>query len=373
MRGHIERRGKGWRVTIDQGRDPITGHRRRVSQATRTKAEAENLARDLAGTGRPATNARTVGQLLDAWWEHAKVDLSPATRKGYESKIATYLRPALGDVPLRQLSAASIDQLYRTMRTTPGSRGKPLSVNTCRRTHAVLSGACAQAVKWGWLPANPCDQASPGRATRAEIEPPPIEEVRRILDCAGVELGDVVQLALATGARRGELAGLQWADVDLEQGSVTFRRSVADVKGGTIVVEQHRKSRTRTVSIDPITIAMLKVRRARAVEAALGFGATITDRSYVLSDRPGQIEPLRPERITGRWRDAAQDAGSTARFHDLRHFHVTQLLAAGIPVSQVASRVGHASGGRMTLDVYAHAVASLDRAAADVIAKAIQG
>lgn len=372
MRGHIERRGTKWRLTIDQGRDPITGKRRRASITTDTKREAEERARELTGKS-VGTNARTVGQLVDAWWAHVRDDLSPATQKGYESKIEQYLRPAFGNLPVRDLTTARIDELYKAMRTRKGARGWKLSVSTVRRTHAVLSGACAQGVKWGWIPTNPCTNATTGRSTRREIDPPDIEEIRRVLDAATSEIGDFVQLALATGARRGELAGLQWADIDLEAPSITFRRSVADRKGGTIVVGVHRKSATRTVSIDPVTVAALKARRIRIGERALVFGATITDDCYVLAESTPLTEPLRPQIITGRWRDAAQVAGSKARFHDLRHFHVTQLLAAGVPVAQVAKRVGHSSASRLTLDVYAHAIEKLDKRAAEVIAAAIEG
>lgn len=374
MQGHIQRRGKSWRLTIDVGRDPVSGQRRRVTRTTRTRAEAQALARELAGVGNPGTGARTVGELLDLWYDRSQADWSASTRPGYRSKIDLYLKPEFGELPLRKLTAAKIDDLYRRIRTQ-GHKGKPLSVATVRRTHAVLSGACSQAVKWGWLPTNPCDNATPGRLVRAEINPPTIAEIRQILAAATAPLEDFVQLALATGARRGELCGLQWVDcnLDLFEGSVTIRRSVADTKGGTIVVDQRRKSRTRTVSIDPVTVAMLKARRIRARADAIACNVVFTDSGYVLAEKGGQLEPLRPQIITGRWRDAAERVGSKARFHDLRHFHVTELLAAGVPVRQVASRVGHTSGAAMTLNVYAHAVERLDRRAAEVIAEAIDG
>jgi hypothetical protein len=60
------------------------------------------------------------------------------------------------------------------------------------------------------------------------------------------------------------------------------------------------------------------------------------------------------------------------RLHDLRHMHVTETLAAGIPVRTVASRVGHSSA-TMTLNVYGHALEIADRAAADVISTAFSG
>jgi integrase len=51
--------------------------------------------------------------------------------------------------------------------------------------------------------------------------------------------------------------------------------------------------------------------------------------------------------------------------------HVTELLAAGLPVRSVAQRAGHATP-TMTLNVYGHSTAALDRAA-DILARAARG
>lgn len=371
MRGHITRRGDSWRVTVDLGKDPITGKRQRASATAPTKREAQSLVESLARQARPAGRAQTVGGLLDAWLEHKRMDWSPSTYIGATSKVETYLRPAFGELPLSKLTTDRIDALYRHMRTNPGARGMKLSGATIRRTHAALGAACEQAVKWGWLPANPCRRASPGPARRSKVEPPSIDEIRRIVEHGRPDLADSVALALATGARRGELCGIQWADVDFDAESVTIRRSVVQLKGGTQVIEDERKSPVRTVSIPTETVTMLKARRATAVADALEAEGTLESNGYVLAEQPGQQEPLYPERITGRWRDAAKAAGSTARFHDIRHAHLTALLAAGIPVGHVGRRAGHADGGRILMAVYSHAVADLDRQSADVIARAL--
>ncbi len=67
-----------------------------------------------------------------------------------------------------------------------------------------------------------------------------------------------------------------------------------------------------------------------------------------------------------------ESVGVKCRFHDLRHFAATQLIAAGVPVTTVSERLGHAST-KMTVDVYGHAVADADRHAADVLARLMAG
>ena len=59
--------------------------------------------------------------------------------------------------------------------------------------------------------------------------------------------------------------------------------------------------------------------------------------------------------------------GTTTRLHDLRHFAATQVLAAGLPVTTVAGRLGH-TDATTTLSIYAHFVEASDREAAQTIA-----
>lgn len=372
MKGHYIKRGDRWHVTIGIGTDPVTKKRRRAAGTTEpgaTRKEAELLAAELMLKHRerkPTTKAKTVGQMIEAWYAHVADDLSPTTRQGYRSKIERYLLPTFGDLPVGRLTTERIDGLYRRLRRE-GVRGRPLSPATIRRVHSALSSACGQAVKWGWIRTNPCDQASPPRQTRTEIEVPTLDEIVAVLDRAQIDLRETAGLAIATGARRGEICGLQWADVDFGRGAVIFRRSVGDIKGLPVIIDERRKSAIRTVAIDAATVEMLKARRARHGELALACGVGLDDHGYVLAVQPGQTEPLSPQLISHWWRHAAERAGVKIRFHDLRHWVTTELLAAGLPVPNVVRRQGWASP--QMIKVYGHAVAELDREAADIIGR----
>ena len=73
-----------------------------------------------------------MGELLDAWLELAHADFSPKTVRETSGMIERYLRPALGDVPLNQLTAAMLDRFYRSMLDGGGHDGRPLSPGTIR-------------------------------------------------------------------------------------------------------------------------------------------------------------------------------------------------------------------------------------------------
>ena len=79
------------------------------------------------------TNA-TVGELLDRWLELARVDFSPKTTREVAGYIERNLRPALGDVRLNKLTAASLDRYYRKLLTDGGKNGRPLAPGTIRPT-----------------------------------------------------------------------------------------------------------------------------------------------------------------------------------------------------------------------------------------------
>ena len=215
---------------------------------------------------------------------------------------------------------------------------------------------------------NPAALASPPKLKRHEIRPPSAADVDRVLHAAyeeSAELGLAVWLAAVTGARRGELCGIQWSDIDLDD-----RQRRDPSLGGRDLAPAHRegsedapgasdRARRRdcgsAAASDELTQA----------ETALACGAGLDGDAYVLSEDAAGRAPLHPNLLSDRFRRLVRALNINCRLHDLRHWHVTQALGAGLPVRDVAERVGHAST-RMTLDVYGHAIAESDRKTAEV-------
>lgn len=97
-------------------------------------------------------------------------------------------------------------------------------------------------------------------------------------------------------------------------------------------------------------------------------GTSLTSRSFVFSYQPDGSRPWRPDGVTHRWTKWRRKADlDHVRLHDLRHFMATTILTAGVPVSVVAGRLGHARSAT-TLNVYSHFVEAGDQAAADLLA-----
>ena len=187
-------------------------------------------------------------------------------------------------------------------------------------------------------------------------------------------------LAAYTGARRGELLNLRWEHVDLDRAEVRIAGSTA-VIGGQRIEGTTKGGRSRTVSIDPGTVQVLRDHRKRQVTQRLTVGPQWRGESddYVFTSAWG--EPVHPDTVSSLMpvlisrhneRQAASNPGRplpAARLHDLRHIHATTLLRAGVPVHVVAARLGHADPS-ITLRVYAHVIGEQLAEAAAIFARA---
>src|SRR5690348_13746949 len=131
--------------------------------------------------------------------------------------------------------------------------------------------------------------------------------------------------------------------------------------------------RTRVISIDDETVAILRQRKAEQATEQLKAGDFWrgTKDGYVFTT--GWGEPIYPDTVTSLMTKLIRTSKQLphARLHDLRHLHATTLLLSGVPVHVVAARLGHADPA-ITLRVYAHVIRSAEAAAADIFADAVK-
>jgi len=224
-------------------------------------------------------------------------------------------------------------------------------------------------VVWGWAGHNPAKLATPPAAGRAEVAPPDAEGVARLLTAAmeqDPEFGLFLRLAVVLGARRSELVGLKWRDVDLGRGEVLIASGVVRVAGRPLIDKDTKTHSKRRVAVGASTVELLKAHRARQAEAALACGANLPPDAYVFSRSADGSKPISPDGASHRFQELAAHLGVNCRLHDLRHFMITQLVAGGVDWRTVSGRAGHADG-HMTLATYAHFQAAQDRQAAELM------
>ena len=143
--------------------------------------------------------------------------------------------------------------------------------------------------------------------------------------------------------------------------------------GGERVNGTTKSGRTRVVSIDDETVAVLRQRKADQAAEQLKAGESWRGAKDGYVFTTGWGEPIYPDTVTSLMAKLirADKHLPHARLHDLRHLHATTSLLSAVPVHVVAARLGHADPA-ITLRVYAHVMRSAEAAAADIFAQAVK-
>jgi integrase len=371
-RGYLTKRGDSWRIVVDAGIDPITGKRRQLTKTVRgTKREAEAAQAGLlnqVAEGRAVRTRATLEELLEAWYAANVAEWSPRTALENRRIIKSVIVPALGPTKLAKLRTADIDAFYGRARAGKFGGGRPLAASTVRKYHAVLRSALQQGVRWEWLAVNPVALAQAPRGKRKEPTPPTPDELSRLLSCAEAEEPDFyvyLRLAASLGARRGEMCGLRWTDFR-DDFQVVELRSAVVISGDGVVVKETKTDRLRRVAIDGATTKVLNSHLSAMEERARVFGVTLARDAFVFSYEADGSKPWRPDSVTRRF-NTLRDKLDLGHIHDLRHYVATRLIANGVDVRTVATRLGHASP-TTTLNTYSHFVTEADRDAAELLA-----
>lgn len=356
-----------WRLVVDVGTDPATGRRRQKTKIYRgTRALAQRALLVLQAehdTDSPAVTEMTVNDLLTRYMAWRASDLSPTTLEDWERVVRMILRPRLGRVQLGKVQPPLLAACWDKA-TADG-----VSLHRQRRAHVILTRALKAAVRWGWLPGGSLPAslgAPPSHPPSSHTGAPPDGQLLRALAAKIAEFGrpDLVvwlRLAMITGARRGEVLGLRWGDIDLDGEELTIAGTlIATVRTGVARKATTKTDRDRTVALDAVTVDMLRQHRQSLADqdpSLVAPGVLV-----LTSDGARPWYPSTASRWFARVREQVPGAEGV-RLHDLRHSAATLLLAAGYSGREVADRLGHASP-TMTLDVYGAALPSRQRDAA---------
>lgn len=238
-----------------------------------------------------------------------------------------------------------------------------MSAMTIRQIHAILSGAFAAAVRWEWIDRNPAGSAKlPKAPHRSPISPTPAT-VAAVIAAARDQEQDLLALylwlAAVTGARRGELCGLQWEDVDLDAGLVHIAFSYL-VRAGHKMRKDTKTHQERALAIDAVTVAVLAERKQHVQALLADAGVMLAPTAYVFTSDPAGHTPRNQDWLSHKVAEVAEVAGISLSIKSLRHYTASQLLAGGIDLRNTAARLGHGGGGATTLRHYADPVSEVD-------------
>jgi integrase len=210
------------------------------------------------------------------------------------------------------------------------------------------------------------------------------EQVGLLLDAAGRApspwLGSWTILATATGARNGELCGLEWADLDLDAGTIRFRQALTIIDPA-VLPDADSDGRRKELAVGPVKsaasnailtlppFAVQALRHHRRQQARLrlacGQPQTVTLRRVQPGRPPQQVEldlvfrtqrgtPVNPNHASRAFARLASSVGLAAHPHLLRHALASAMAANKEPASIIAAQLRHADGGALAQRVYIH-------------------
>ncbi|HCT75140.1 MAG TPA: recombinase XerD [Micromonosporaceae bacterium] len=368
MAVHFDAKSKSWLFVIDLPAGTDGKRRQMKRRGFRTEPEAdqaERTAKQQFGKADLAANG-TVAAELSAWLEERELDIAVTSLGNYRNAINRYVIPHLGARQIYALDKRAVNDLYRHLLLRGGRDDKPLAAETVRHVHRVLAKAFKDLgiVIDGIRQPRQADKETMGRKGIWNAD----ECAAFLTHAAKDRLYAAWVLAIVCGMRRGELAGLKWPKVNLEDGIVYvhWQRAVASgvVVGGVIEKEPKGKSK-RSLAIGTAITSVLGDHRAFQDNEIALLGVTYQRGGYVFCREDGA--PYHPKYFTDRFRDLCHKAGvPVIALHDARHTSATVGADHGVPQHAMQKRLGHAHS-RTTNDFYIHVLPESERRAAEIM------
>lgn len=345
-------------VSMDCGRDE-QGKRRRRYRTYPTLPSARAGLRDFLARleqERQIPNHRmTLGQWLDVWMETIiRPNWAETTAYGYQKIIDNHLKPALGHIPLLNLTALDIQQYYSH---TLKERG--LSPNTLRRHHDLLSSSLHTAVKQNRLLVSPMLRVEPPRPKLYEApfyNPEELKRLYALLDGQHLELA--VKLAGSLGLRREELCGLRWENVDFQRRLIHIREARAAYGAHVIQKETKNRSSVRALYMPEDILRLLTAEQDRQRRTLS------SPPDHVVLNRLGT--PYSPNALSLAFTRFIRSRGlPRVTLHGLRHSFATIASFQGASLFDIGKALGHATPAT-TGRIYTHLI---DRTHEDTVIK----
>lgn len=367
MRGTVIRRKKRWSFVVDVGRDENGKRQRKWRSGFATKKEAQAALSQfivrLEQGADPFPEQLTYQQFFSRWADHQATQVRPMTLARYLAIARDDILPVIGNTKMERLRPAHIQGVLDRM----AERG--LSPRTIGQGRAVMSSSFGRAVAWGLIPSNPVQAVRPPKAERPKLEIPTNAQLQALMATSKGTVWEIpLLLACTTGARRSEVMGLRWRDVDTLRGRVHITQGLVKTEGGhrAVMMDPKTQRARREIVLPPFVAARLRTYKQEQNERRLALGPEWQDLD-LLCDR-GDGAALWPDAMTRAFRRLAAQAGLSpkTRLHDIRHAFATTMLSGDVHPAIASAVLGHASAS-FTMNTYQHIVDGMTEKAAAVI------
>lgn len=248
------------------------------------------------------------------------------------------------------------------------SEKKTVSNETVLHYHRLLNNIMNTAVRWGVIPFNVIEKRvelpKTENKTPKFMEDKEAIELLKLLDSEPIKYKLALNLLIFSGLRRGEIGGLKWDDIDFESNIITINRSLKYISGIKIF-EGNTKNygSMRSIKLPQSIFDLFKAYQEFQLEERIKVGDRWQDTGYIFTRWNG--EPMNLD-TTGKYlkKFTIKHNLKSIHLHSLRHTNASVLIAKGVDLKTVSSRLGH-SNVSTTCNIYAHAIKTADAKASD--------
>jgi integrase len=273
--------------------------------------------------------AITLNEFIGKWEESVLIQYKPSTQASLKSHLRTHIKPAFGAAQLRDITPELAQRFVSKLTVSP---------KMIRNIIETFRMIWKSAQSWGYVTHEPFKTMVIPKRKQPESRIFTLEEIQKILLHAQEPDKTFYWLASETGCRPGELCGLRWEDLDLEQGFVYVRQSAWQGR----IVTPKTKAGERMFAISAQLAAHMK--RFKNAESGLIF-------TYQ-NGRPWKGEKVVQRKLKPLLKYLNLPHGGLKAF---RHGNATLMDRFSAPVKVRQDRLGH-TDPRVTLMNYTHAI-----------------
>jgi len=388
MAGSIEKRGKNsYRLSCLAGYD-LQG--RPIKKTKTVRGSKKDVEIELAKFVADVQNGMFIegkslkfSEFTEIWKrDYGSKELAPSTYKRYCRMLETRLLPYFGHFYINKIKPTDIMQFYDLLsrdtqlvrkKDNNGSKTlKPLSGKTILEHHRLLRAMLHKAIYWQLIVSNPAERVQPPKAKKPKRRYYDDEQCKLLLENL-TELGEdqikykvAIILDVFTGARLGELMGLEWNDIDFKNKEIAINKASQYLpEKGIYTKEPKTSSSYRNVSIPDSVVEMLEEYKLWYDNQKELCGEFWHDSDRLFVQDNGK--PMHPDTVSKWFGKFIKRIGlPVINFHGIRHTNATLLISQNVDVAVVAARLGHAQIST-TFNFYVHPLASHNRNAGIIL------
>lgn len=320
--------------------------------------------------GQVALDKKTFAEVSEYFLSLKERDCKRTTVHRYK-ELMERINEEIGPLKLVDITPAHLNRFYIKL-GEPGQNqqtGGGLSPKTIREHHNLIHAVFAQALKEGAVRTNPAESATPPANKKKEAEFFEQEDIQRIMACLAKEplkWRCITLLMIATGARRGEIMGLRWEDVDFKKCGIKIWSNLLYTPENGTYQDTPKTGVSRYVAVEQSVMKLLAQHKKDQTLARFRLGEMWNDTGYCFTQDNGK--PMHPNSITDYLLKFSKKYDLPhINPHKFRHTQASILYAAGIDPITISKRLGHQQVST-TQNIYAHMVAKADAEASSAVA-----